>query len=1345
MQSNFASMNHYLIKRGRPIEESDQLDPAQARKRVHERERKRIQRARKKLVTEHGAAVLYKAEEEKEEEHEGKEEEEEDNDTLTVSVEAERQPTSFRTISVDIPRPSFLSQQVTSSERLQTQSPTPKPIKKSPSESSISSRLHEIPESDEVTSDAYWVYTPSSVTRSERQQLRWAGEERHRSPSLSSAPSPSPSPPSSVEPLRLLRQPPMNISQMSIRSRSLVSHSSNAENPLPTLFDTLIRPVDSDKDSQSVYNESSLCAFSSSTPILPEEEIDGDIDGQTDSSTDSEDALADIISVANTHGSRTTTVNQESARETTLQDPIEIARQRVTEKLFTHLYSGFQGCSTNNHAHQFADHISRPQHREHHGLSEAFYDPTFPSVLRNSSFLSAAQLKHIKLPTPDQWQSMFCGLDGERQSPRTICLHKDHITPTTSTGTFDIDSFLGFTNSLAFAKKGIRYQPSPLYVQNITSDLHIRTYLPGMAQPASENSSFQFEAERPSEIPFMAGENLSFHPDNHTNAGETPLRPNTPAQIRSIPHFHLGWLEGGHSISIYILFPRLYERGKEFRSLTQQQYDRWMNKIFLPVLHSQYPSHYTQHLPASYQTSVANSRARQLETLVTSAYHSDKQSVLAHFLHPDRLASVWSDIQHGTTKAGLEDFRDASIFFSAKGTKLQFKSWSKHAPLGDTLTSFKSWLEDLIELKYVDPNQFYVDIGKETCATTSSIQPSSCCGDTITVAQQIKTDLTASHQKSPTGVTDPNQAQVYLWRRCCLESHMKWMYENKPPSSNSSGQQYYVQNMLNDVCTLTSAPPITSQLYKGGLMYSQFYNSVKETVDAAKVFPFQNDGLEELALDPLLQDGARRLGKVQRSISAIEHAYHASKHRAFKAYTDSQSKSFGLREEHRVTWNIYQRLERKIAQAAAENQSFQSHQTLTFAWAIPTVVYLDFIYRNADKFATGFEIIRAQCQRDYVTWEETKMMAMFLRCLYYSHRAFEYRQDSALWWSQRSTSEQLVQQGAKRRTYYGLGFSKTLKHYGYAWFEPRIDWSKLQFRTEITDGVLFGNKHLRDRYLSRGGALQGFFAAAQRIDCVKLWLSKAYKIKRVRRRLISLLAFTVRQRFRIDVLASITNDIQPKKKKQVLTGEQPWSYDYLCEVLNKPPRLTCGNKTAFKKPWRLIEYYIGKDDGRLRDRWEQKPFRILYQRVVAMLQSFDHEHKSQITSVFQATFRRELLAFHWVLPMANGSSLIGRVAGKALPSDDERDRDDPQRVWYSINRLDVGASIPPSEIPMQDWQWVRGAWRTGRPPVEDQRLIDWEKLDWEQWIEAQLLQHQTSAEKASHSRVRHDETSPSKT
>lgn len=57
-----------------------------------------------------------------------------------------------------------------------------------------------------------------------------------------------------------------------------------------------------------------------------------------------------------------------------------------------------------------------------------------------------------------------------------------------------------------------------------------------------------------------------------------------------------------------------------------------------------------------------------------------------------------------------------------------------------------------------------------------------------------------------------------------------------------------------DTGSLTSVTPKKSKHREGGLIYSQFYNSVKEIYDANKCFPFANDAMEELALDPNIRN-----------------------------------------------------------------------------------------------------------------------------------------------------------------------------------------------------------------------------------------------------------------------------------------------------------------------------------------------------------------------------------------------------------------------------------------------------------------------------------------------------------
>ena len=108
--------------------------------------------------------------------------------------------------------------------------------------------------------------------------------------------------------------------------------------------------------------------------------------------------------------------------------------------------------------------------------------------------------------------------------------------------------------------------------------------------------------------------------------------------------------------------------------------------------------------------------------------------------------------------------------------------------------------------------------------------------------------------------------------------------------------------MLYEVLSLTTLIPKRSKLREGGLIYTQFYGSVKEISDAAKCKPFDNDGLEEIALDPQIGQGIQNaIGGRRRKARVIEQAYLASKRRTRESIQDSLKKSFGVREEHRIS------------------------------------------------------------------------------------------------------------------------------------------------------------------------------------------------------------------------------------------------------------------------------------------------------------------------------------------------------------------------------------------------------------------------------------------------------------
>lgn len=292
--------------------------------------------------------------------------------------------------------------------------------------------------------------------------------------------------------------------------------------------------------------------------------------------------------------------------------------------------------------------------------------------------------------------------------------------------------------------------------------------------------------------------------------------------------------------------------------------------------------------------------------------------------------------------------------------------------------------------------------------------------------------------------------------------------------------------MLYDAASLTSVTPKRLRHQEGGLIYSQLYSSVKEIVDATKRFPFTNDAMEEMALDPQIRRGARQVaGGRRRDERIVELAYLASKRRTRDALTASRRKSFGIREEHRITWALFIALLYRLRLYDRESLEISLVDCPSYAWPIKTSVYMDYLWRSADKFATGFEVVRARCRKELVTWEQTKMMAMFLRCLRFTFGGHLLGWESALWWSRR---ERYIGEPPRLRLWYGLGFSNTLLQYGYCWLKPRIDWDRLQFRSEVTDYILFGNNVLRGQYLRRGQQVQAFIDTTQQLEVAMEWL-----------------------------------------------------------------------------------------------------------------------------------------------------------------------------------------------------------------------------------------------------------------
>lgn len=498
-----------------------------------------------------------------------------------------------------------------------------------------------------------------------------------------------------------------------------------------------------------------------------------------------------------------------------------------------------------------------------------------------------------------------------------------------------------------------------------------------------------------------------------------------------------------------------------------------------------------------------------------------------------------------------------------------------------------------------------------------------------------------------------------------------------------------------------------------------------------KCRPFDNDGIEDLALDPHVRRGIRAAvcGSL-RELVIVERAYISSKRRADIALSNSRGKSFGIREEHRVSWALFQDIRTQVSLQCEDAAAVTLTGCPSYAWSVRSETYLDFLRRSANKFATGFEVILVNVQQGHISQEETKMMAMFLRCLKFVFGGHQLQRESALWWSRKE------RHGEKTtRIMYGLGFSNTLQRHGYCWLEPRFDWERLRFRPQFTDQVLFGSNVFHNQQLRRGAELQTFLSSIQRLEMAIGWLGQYFNVAEVHSRLISWMVHICLQQFRVDILHRLKESIRQGQRDEALKGERPFCMEYLREILTEKVYTISGNRCDIKSVSSLAHLLFDIDDGLARTHWEDVPFRVLCRRAINGIRMQDtqpqKDNSKRLQRVFWERLLRRLLTYHWILPYPTRDSLMQRTKRGEL-------------MWYSIiarkeNLSEVEDGVMQTRAaakleentktsgrervqPGQEeyiggrrWVWGRKVWQVDRPE-EIPSWVWWSKEEWSVWL-----------------------------
>ncbi|PVH90385.1 hypothetical protein DM02DRAFT_547899, partial [Periconia macrospinosa] len=697
---------------------------------------------------------------------------------------------------------------------------------------------------------------------------------------------------------------------------------------------------------------------------------------------------------------------------------------------------------------------------------------------------------------------------------------------------------------------------------------------------------------------------LAHYVDRHGHA-HSVSRP-----LHQLPHYTFGRLVGFEDISLYLVFPHLYREEQQISRLCDHDFRTWMDRILLPAVYQYHDSSLVQHYPSSFDHARYNSTARGVEGRSQRIEATPRQQLLFHFLPPDSLHAVWEAILQAVERPGLQHFRGVFLFCHGKN----LKCLTKDSTWRDMTSRFgKYWTNAVVE-SYMTSDA-YIDVGKELCpAQGSSIQ----CEE-----------MDNNHE----GV-----AKTLLWKRCCLDTYNEWIREKEPDGHQRT---FYPFSMLQDSGSMTIETHKNSKNRASGLLYSQFYSSIKEIFAAGNVYPFTNAAIETLALDPKLRKTWQHVGAgLSHDPVALIRAYLYTKLRCHYAISGSTQKCFGTREEHRVSKKLFSQIDARIQQRRLDTQLFRSaHGSNQPYYTFSTSTLLKWLRWNINKFCVGFEMVYGIKDSHFVTWEHTRIMLMFLRCLQFSYSSGLIQKAGGLWQDVRLANDADQPDGLRR--YEGLGFRDNMRQYGYAWFMDKIDWETMTFRQPFAQYMMFNNPSMQSAYHARYSQIRDVRIDFIRVDKARQWMTEFSAVPACLDLLEEYLEQLCLCAFRKDVFSFIRHLLHKDYVKAALAGQIPLCWPSVNQALkskHQPPKLAMGNRLAVKSIEVIFSWlWEWKDRQFERRGWNDKPYRMLYQQSCSIVELIRGKHQAR---AWRKKLKITFLQSHWLLPYPQNQSFM---------------------------------------------------------------------------------------------------------
>ena len=163
------------------------------------------------------------------------------------------------------------------------------------------------------------------------------------------------------------------------------------------------------------------------------------------------------------------------------------------------------------------------------------------------------------------------------------------------------------------------------------------------------------------------------------------------------------------------------------------------------------------------------------------------------------------------------------------------------------------------------------------------------------------------------------------------------------------------------------------------------------------------------------------------SAAKVRESYRKSKARLSSALKEGQKKSYGVREEHRISLLLFRQIRDSLTAAGTWEQPPRLMLAQYSFWELPSDSYTTFLQYNANKFLYATERALASAPDGSLSYERAKVITMLLESAKYCYDTSPLAREAGLW-------RDRYQVHSAGRHIQGIGLKRTIEESGYGWF-----------------------------------------------------------------------------------------------------------------------------------------------------------------------------------------------------------------------------------------------------------------------------------------------------------------------